>query len=231
MAEAPVYPHPYESKMSDATYCLTLPSDMQAFFKSLSNTDITRCSGKTAIMALNLAQRRPVNSFTKGSGRLHSKEMIANEIKRLLTIRPITLTLPCCDWCQEPVGIDDQAWSKDKSLCIHMNCDADWEEARGEAFPYECADSESESESEPEVKPEAESESEPEAKKWKAPWGSNLWRLARGDVWDSGNDCWEVVKGELFNYNTTTYLGKYDDKEEEITHGPRPRNPAHRFVC
>jgi hypothetical protein len=211
--------------MADAKYLLSLPADTQAFFKGLQNTNINECSGKTAIMALNLAQRRPFKAFTKSGGKFHNKSMIADEIKRLLKLKPISLApLPCCDFCQKPVEEDDQSWSKDRTLCIHMDCDGDWERVREVPFPYQ---HDSESEAESEAEPEAP---KPEAKLWKAPWGKTLWRLAQGDAWHSDNDCWEVVNGEFFNYNTTPYLGKYDENEEEVIHGSRPRDPAHRFV-
>lgn len=239
--------------MTDTTYMLTLPADIQLLFKGLSNLNINQCSGKTAIMALNLAQRRPLIAFNKSGGKFYNKGMIADEVQRLLKRNPIRLTpLPCCDFCKKPVEEDDQAWTKDHSFCIHMDCDPDWEKARGYPFPYDCDDSETESEtksetkSEPEAKPKVEPEAEPEAepvakpeaepvakleaKVWKAPWGYKFWRLAQGDVWHSSNHCWEVVKGEFFNYNTSNYLGKYDETEEEFIPGPRPRNPAHRFV-
>ena len=213
--------------MTDSKYMLTLPADIQAFFKNLSNTDISQCSGKTAIMALNMAQRRPFIAFTKSGGQFYNKSMIADEVKRLLKLKPISLEpLPCCDFCQRSVEEDDQAWSKDRTLCIHMDCDDDWSKKAGYDFPYDCDESDSE-ESEADPEPEAP---KPEAKKWKAPWGNTFWRLAQGDAWHSDNDCWEVVKGELFNYNTTPYFGKYDENEEEINSGSRPRDLAHRFV-
>ena len=87
--------------MSDITYLLTLSKEQQAFFKSLSNTDINRCCGKTAIMALNMAQRRPANAFTKTGGKFYNKQMIADEITRLLTINPINLTKPVCNFHNE----------------------------------------------------------------------------------------------------------------------------------
>jgi hypothetical protein len=123
--------------MTDLTYLLTLPADIQSFFKGLSNTNIEQCSGKTAIMALNLAQRRPFKAFTKSGGKFYNKSMIADEVKRLLKLNPILLELPKCDICEQTVELDDQAWSHDKKICIHMDCDGHWEEMRGVPFPYE----------------------------------------------------------------------------------------------
>lgn len=163
MAEVHGCQHPKttsQSKMSDQKYIDTLDKADQQMALTMS---VNKCLPsnityyKDIIRALNIAQRRANGAFTKTGGKFYNCGLMRDEIKRLLTIRPIIIgPLPCCDSCQKPVELDDQAWSKDKTLCIHMDCDGDWETARGEPFPYEYADSESEAESEVSMESKAE---------------------------------------------------------------------------
>jgi len=149
-----------KTKMTDQKYIDTLGKADQDMAMIMS---VNKCLPsnityyKDIIRALNIAQRRANGVFTKTGGKFYNCGLMRDEIKRLLTIRPIIIApLPICDYCQEPVESDDQAWSKDKDMCIHMNCDGDWEETAGCPFPYEYADSESEAESEVSMESKAE---------------------------------------------------------------------------
>ena len=184
---------------------------------------------KTIIRALNIAQRRPSGTFTKTGGKFFNCGKMRDEIKRLLTIKPIDLEpLHTCDQCQLLITPDDQARSKCGMIYIHTDCDPAWEEAHGKPFPWECDDSDEEDE-------EDESDAEPEpvkphVKLWTAPWDTKMWRLAQGDDWHSDNHCWAFNKKELFNFNTTPYIGKYNEAEQECDEGSRPRNPEWKFI-
>ena len=204
MAEPPVFSAPYKSQMTDSKYMLTLPADIQSFFKNLSNTDISQCSGKTAIMALNMAQRRPFIAFTKSGGQFYNKSMIADEVKRLLKLKPISLEpLPCCDFCQRSVEEDDQAWSKDRTLCIHMDCDDDWSKKAGYDFPYEGN--------------ESDSEVDDLAYVFTTPSGQKVWRtVADPEDPDWGvDDCYVWEEGVSWE-DCGAYLGKYCEAEGVI---------------
>jgi hypothetical protein len=103
------------------------------------------CYYKTVIRALNIAQRRKSGNFTKSGGKFYNCGMMRDEIKRLLTIKPIMLDpLNHCDHCGLEIPVDDQARSKCGTLYIHHDCDHYWEEINGKPFPYEGIDTDDE---------------------------------------------------------------------------------------
>lgn len=210
--------------MTDQEYVSSLKQEDRALALLMSVNkclppDITYY--KTIIRALNIAQHRTSSSFTKSGGKFYNCGMMRDEIKRLLSIKPINLDpLNHCDHCGLEIALDDQARSKCGTLYIHQDCDHYWELNNGKPFPWECDDS--------------DEEQEPVkvcVKQWKAPWGIKLWRLAQGDTWHPDNHCWKIVMKELFNFNTTPYVGKFNEVEQECDEISRPRNPEWKFIA
>lgn len=219
--------------MTDATYFESLaPQDRKLFEKLrddpsflIDKSETSVMSGKEALMCWAIAKREP---FKKSGGKFHNKALLFAEAFRLVCRNPLTTEPPVmCDHCNKPVHENDQARSKDGTLVIHMDCDPAWEEAHGMPYPYEGDESLYNEELDSDAEPEP---IKPHVKLWNAPWDTKLWRLAQGDEWHSDNHCWEFKKKELFNFNTTPYVGKYSEAEQECLDGPRPRNPEWKFM-
>jgi len=245
--------------MTDIRYFESLAPEARILFERLSNDisfltnkSITSVlSGKVALTIWAIAKR---DIFKKCGGKFHNKQLLFDEAFRILTKKPLeTAPRINCDHCQQPVDPNDQAISRDGTIVIHFDCDGEWEEANGVKFPYE-HDEESEEEvdeeeeevdegppplvmdevvEEEEVVVEEEVEEEPiklNVKEWKTPWGIKVWRLAQGDTWHPDNHCWEIVKKEFFNFNTTPYVGKFNEAEQECDEISRPRNSEWKFI-
>jgi len=187
-------------------------------YTKLDNVTIDK-SGEWLRKAWAIASGSYNGVTPKSSGKFTSKFLLVAEITRLIRLKA---PQPTCDQCKKPVSDDNMARSSDGLFCIHQDCDSDWEKAKGKPFPYDLDE-------------QLDSDDEPEpiklnVKVWNTPWNIKVWRLARGDEWHSDNHCWEIVKGQPFNFNDTPYIGKYNEAEQECDDAPHPRNPEWKFI-
>jgi len=196
-----------------------------AEYTKLTNVTIDK-SGEWLRKAWAIASGKYNGVTPKSSGKFGSKILLVNEIIRLIKLKA---PLPTCDACKKEVEVDDMARSKCGTICIHMDCDDAWHNTNGKPFPYECEENDDE-ESDDEESDDEPEPVKPHVKLWNAPWDIKVWRLAQGDQWHSDNHCWEFNKKELFNFNTTPYIGKYNEAEQECDDAPRPRNPEWKFI-
>ena len=137
--------------MTDTAYLQSLNADQTTLFQDLINgTWVTKKSCKNYLAYFYLAKRGdPTKKFPTSAGKFHNTTLLGSEIARLLMVNPIKFQVVLCDCCEKPVIPQDQAWSKDRSICIHQDCTEAWEIGHGVEFPYECDESDDDEESAP----------------------------------------------------------------------------------
>ena len=130
----------------DNDYLQRLNAEQTLLFRDLINgTWITKKSCKNFLAYFYLAKRGdPNKKFPTSAGKFHNTTLLGAEIARLLIQYPIKFKEVLCDCCEKPVALDDQAWSKNKSICIHQDCTETWECKNAIEFPYECDESDDE---------------------------------------------------------------------------------------